>query len=111
MTFMTVHANEQPSFLAAEAEVFACESRQVKLDGLLVFRLFHHERAVEFMMQWIAHRMWANAFWHGLKVTVEDLSEVTEPVQAVNFRVHQRHTDWREIAERLLKFADPALLL
>ena len=111
MPLMTVHADKQPSFLAAEAEVFSGEARKVKLDGFLVIGLVHHKRAVQFVVQWIAHWMRTDALRHGLKVAVEDLREVTEPIQTVNFRVHQRHTDRREIAEGLLKFADPALLL
>ena len=109
MTLMTVHADKQPSFLAAEAEVFSGEARQVELDGFLVFSLLHHERAVQFVVQWIAHRMWADALRYGLKVAVEDLCEVTKPYQTVNFRVLQRHTDRRQITERILKFSDPAL--
>ena len=70
MTLVTVHTNEQPSFLAAKAEVFTGEARKVKLDGLFVFRLLHDKRPVELVVQWIAHRVWANPFWHGLKVAV-----------------------------------------
>ena len=54
--------------------------------------------------------MRTDALRHGLKVAVKDLREVTEPIQAVNFRVHQRHTDRRKIAEGL-QVPDPALLL
>ena len=110
MTFMTVHTDEQPPFLTAKTEVFPCETRQVKLDGLFVFRLLHHQRAVEFVMQWIAHGMRTNALWHGLKIAVEDLSKTSQPVQAVYFCVHQRHTDRCELAKRVLKFPDTTLL-
>ena len=83
MPFMTVHADQQPSFLAAEAEVFSGEAWQVKLDGFLVIGPVHHKRAVQFVVQWIAHWMRTDALRHGLKVAVQDLCEITKPVDVL----------------------------
>ena len=109
MPFVTVHADEQPTFLAAKTEVLTGKAGEVKLDGLLVFGLFNHERTVEFVVQRVAHWMRSNALWHGLEVAVKDLSKIAKAIKAVHFRVHQRHTDRRESPECFLEFANPAL--
>ena len=111
MPLMAIHADKQPAFLASQAQILTGEAGKVELNGFFIVARINHERPVKFVMQWFAHRMRTNTLRHGFQVAVEHLSQGTQSLKTVNFRVHQRYTDRRKIAKGLLKFADSALLL